>query len=46
MSACSSNLTQNDPEGRARDEAFVQGLKELGWIESAQLADQPSLDRR
>jgi putative ABC transport system substrate-binding protein len=32
-----TNLTQNDPEGRARDDAFVQGLKELGWIESGNL---------
>jgi putative ABC transport system substrate-binding protein len=32
-----TNLTQNDPEGRARDEAFVQGLKELGWVESGNL---------
>jgi putative tryptophan/tyrosine transport system substrate-binding protein len=29
-----TNLTQVDPEGPARDDAFVQGLKELGWIES------------
>jgi len=26
-----TNLTQIDPEGRARDEAFVQGLRQLGW---------------
>ena len=32
-----TNLTHNDPEGRARDDAFVQGLKELGWIESGNL---------
>src|SRR3954466_2824345 len=32
-----TNLTQNDPEGRARDDAFVQGLKELGWVESGNL---------
>ena len=32
-----TNLTHNDSEGRARDDAFVQGLKELGWIESEQL---------
>ena len=41
-----TNLTHNDPEGRARDDAFVQGLKELGWIEFGQLAHHPSLDRR
>ena len=41
-----TNLTHNDPEGRARDDAFVQGLKELGWIEFGQLAHNPSLDRR
>ena len=33
-----TNLTHNDPEGRARDDAFVQGLKELGWIELGNFA--------
>ena len=36
-SACSSIWPHNDPEGRARDEAFAQGLKELGWIEGGNL---------
>jgi putative tryptophan/tyrosine transport system substrate-binding protein len=26
-----SNLSENDPEARARDAAFVQGLQRLGW---------------
>jgi putative tryptophan/tyrosine transport system substrate-binding protein len=26
-------IAENDPEGRARLDAFKQGLKELGWIE-------------
>jgi ABC-type uncharacterized transport system substrate-binding protein len=29
-----TNLTEADAEGRARDEAFVQGLREFGWTES------------
>jgi putative ABC transport system substrate-binding protein len=28
-----SNLTEDDAEARARDEAFVQGLQQLGWID-------------
>jgi putative ABC transport system substrate-binding protein len=32
-----TNLTQNDSEGRARDEAFVQGLQQLGWTEAGNL---------
>jgi putative tryptophan/tyrosine transport system substrate-binding protein len=27
-----SNLTEDDPEARARDAAFVQGLRQLDWI--------------
>jgi len=37
-----TNLTQSDSEGRARDEAFVQGLRQLGWTEGANL----QIDRR
>jgi putative ABC transport system substrate-binding protein len=37
-----TNLTQTDPEGRARDEAFVQGLQQLGWTEARNLR----IDRR
>jgi putative tryptophan/tyrosine transport system substrate-binding protein len=37
-----TNLTRTDTEGSARDEAFAQGLRELGWIESANLV----IDRR
>jgi ABC-type uncharacterized transport system substrate-binding protein len=29
-----TNLTRADAEGRARDDAFVQGLRQLGWTES------------
>jgi putative tryptophan/tyrosine transport system substrate-binding protein len=32
-----TNLTQTDPEGRARDEAFVQGLQQFGWTEAANI---------
>jgi putative ABC transport system substrate-binding protein len=32
-----TNLSQNDSEGRARDEAFVQGLQQLGWTEAGNL---------
>src|SRR4029450_10125361 len=28
-----SNLTEDDPEARARDAAFVQGLRLLNWID-------------
>src|SRR4029450_234866 len=27
-----SNLTEDDPEARARDAAFVQGLRQLDWM--------------
>ena len=37
-----TNLAQNDSEGRARDEAFVQGLRHLGWTEG----DNLRIDRR
>ena len=37
-----TNLSQSDTEGRARDEAFVQGLRQLGWTEGANL----QIDRR
>jgi putative ABC transport system substrate-binding protein len=37
-----TNLTQTDSEGRARDEAFVQGLLQLGWTEGGNLR----IDRR
>ena len=26
-----TNLSQSDPEGHARDEAFVRRLRQLGW---------------
>ncbi len=32
-----TNLTQRDPEGKARDDAFVQGLRQLGWAEGNNL---------
>src|SRR5262245_54476208 len=28
-----SNLAEDDPEGRVRDAAFVQGLRQLNWID-------------
>src|SRR5262245_33849615 len=28
-----SNLTEDDPEARARDAAFLQGLQQLGWVD-------------
>ena len=37
-----TNLTQTDSEGGARDEAFVQGLRQLGWTEG----DNLRIDRR
>jgi putative ABC transport system substrate-binding protein len=37
-----TNLSQGDSEGRARDEAFVQGLRQLGWTEGTNL----QIDRR
>jgi hypothetical protein len=37
-----TNLTKEDAEGRARDDAFVQGLRELGWTEAGNLI----IDRR
>jgi ABC-type uncharacterized transport system substrate-binding protein len=37
-----TNLTQTDSEGRARDEAFVHGLRQLGWNEGGNLR----IDRR
>jgi ABC-type uncharacterized transport system substrate-binding protein len=37
-----TNLTQTDSEGHARDEAFVQGLRQSGWTEGANLR----IDRR
>ena len=37
-----TNLSQSDSEGRARDEAFVQGLRQLGWTEGTNL----QIDRR
>jgi putative tryptophan/tyrosine transport system substrate-binding protein len=33
-----TNLTEADAEGRARDEAFVQGLRQLGWAESTNVS--------
>jgi putative ABC transport system substrate-binding protein len=33
-----TNLTEADAEGRARDEAFVQGLREFGWSESTNVS--------
>ena len=32
-----TNLADNDPEGRARNAAFLQGLAQLGWIEGRNL---------
>jgi hypothetical protein len=32
-----SNLTEDDPEARARDAAFVQGLQERGWTDGISL---------
>ncbi len=37
-----TNLSDSDMEGRARDEAFVQELRQLGWTEGANL----QIDRR
>ena len=37
-----TNLSESDSEGRARDEAFVQGLRQLGWTEGTNL----QIDRR
>ena len=37
-----TNLTQTDTEGRSRDEAFVKGLRQLGWAEG----DNLRVDRR
>jgi putative ABC transport system substrate-binding protein len=37
-----TNLAQTDSEGRARDEAFVHGLRQLGWTEG----DNLRIDRR
>jgi putative ABC transport system substrate-binding protein len=37
-----TNLSESDSEGRARDEAFIQGLHQLGWTEGANL----QIDRR
>ena len=37
-----TNLARTDSEGRARDEAFVQGLRQLGWTEG----DKLRIDRR
>src|SRR5262245_65522332 len=37
-----TNLAETDSEGRARDEAFVQGLRQLGWTEG----DNLRIDRR
>jgi putative ABC transport system substrate-binding protein len=31
------HVTQNDQDGRARLRAFVDGLKELGWVEGRNL---------
>jgi putative ABC transport system substrate-binding protein len=28
-----TNLVENDPEGQARDAAFLQGLQQLGWTD-------------
>jgi putative ABC transport system substrate-binding protein len=33
-----TNLTEADAEGRARDEAFVHGLREFGWTESTNVS--------
>lgn len=32
-----TNLSKEDPEGRARDEAFVERLRQLGWSEDRNL---------
>ena len=32
-----TNLSEDDPEGRARDEAFVERLRQLGWSEDRNL---------
>lgn len=32
-----TNLTERDTEGRARDEAFVEGLRRSGWTEGTNL---------
>jgi putative ABC transport system substrate-binding protein len=37
-----TNLTQTDAEGRSRDEAFVKGLRQLGWTKG----DNLRVDRR
>jgi len=37
-----TNLTQADREGHARDKAFVEGLRQLGWTEGVNL----QIDRR
>ena len=37
-----TNLSKSDAEGHARDDAFVQGLRQLGWTEGANL----QIDRR
>jgi putative tryptophan/tyrosine transport system substrate-binding protein len=37
-----TNLTERDTEGRARDEAFVAGLRQAGWTEGSNL----KIDRR
>jgi hypothetical protein len=36
------HVTQNDPDGRARLGAFVDGLKELGWVEGREVRLDPS----
>ena len=48
-----TNLSQSDPEGHARDEAFVRGLRQLGWavdgnlqIERRFTGGDPELGRR
>ena len=37
-----TNLSDSDPEGRARDEAFITELRKLGWAEGVNL----QIDRR
>jgi putative tryptophan/tyrosine transport system substrate-binding protein len=37
-----TNLSDSDPEGRARDEAFITELRRLGWAEGVNL----QIDRR
>jgi len=32
-----TNLSKDDPEGRTRDEAFVERLRQLGWSEDRNL---------